>query len=169
MRTFIAFNVSKENKEKLIDYKDSILPQIEKARFINPENIHLTMEFLGEIDFETAKKVKKTISKIDFKAFKLTFNKLGTFKKKDYLLWIGCDDCDKILNLHKNINKDLKKLGLETDTRPFKPHITIARNLVFKEGFTLENLPDLEFTQEFKEFRLYWTEFTKKGVTYHEF
>jgi len=79
MRLFIAINFSTPFRNSLISIINQLRPQVKKARFSLPENLHLTLFFIGESEDITT--ITSIINSINFDQFSITLSKVGSFKR----------------------------------------------------------------------------------------
>jgi RNA 2',3'-cyclic 3'-phosphodiesterase len=95
------------------------------AKLIEPENLHLTLKFLGHISHENLNKVKKCLSKVSFSQPNLKLDKIGSFnyKGKPKIIWIKITR--GIFDLQKQIDESLSTLFPKEQR--FMSHLTIAR------------------------------------------
>ncbi len=91
LRTFVAAEIN--NKELLDSIKKTQSELDLRARPINPENMHFTLLFLGEISEQIAYKVQDSLNKIEFSEFNISFMGIGAFPKSraPRIVWIGTD------------------------------------------------------------------------------
>ncbi|MEN8138778.1 MAG: RNA 2',3'-cyclic phosphodiesterase [Bacteroidota bacterium] len=143
-RVFIAYKVSTE--AKTIQFIDSLKKKLWRSsiKWVNPLNYHVTLKFIGNTDFDTVKKIKNVLKSIleDEKKFDTKIQTLKFFGhiKKPTALWMDIDDNGNSKRITENINKALGKIGIETDQRPFKPHLTLARIKLIYEKTEFEKL-----------------------------
>ena len=128
MRTFVAIEVDdKSILQKIRSVQESTSF---KASPIRIDQIHFTLQFLGEIDEELCEKVKDMLRTITFSQFDLSLKGVGGFPnlKNPRVIWIGADKkgAEKLIELAKEIEMKLTPLGFEKD-RKFKPHLTVLR------------------------------------------
>ena len=98
-----------------------------EARYSSIDKLHLTLLFLGSIDNETLECIKTSAANVSSPAFKFEFDNTGIFKRTQ-ILWLGASETHKSLdNLYRSLIKALIHCGIQTETRKFKPHITLAR------------------------------------------
>ena len=105
-------------------------PKMHGVRWIEPENMHLTLGFLGSVWSEAEEALKEHLSAFAWKAFFLPITGLGKFPGKGLpnVLWIGVGTGHPhLFQLHKRVQEAALKAGLEPDLRAFHPHITLAR------------------------------------------
>ena len=126
-RLFFALWPDPETRTKL----DKVAQQVknEKFRLVKKSNLHITLEFLGEVTDEDQQALIEKAAKIHAEPFDLELSRIGWWQKPA-ILWIGTTDMPKpLLNLVKSIKKCVKQQGLKTDQREYKPHVTIARKV----------------------------------------
>lgn len=102
---------------------------IDGARWVPPENLHLTLRFIGEIDEGVAHDVVDALDRITAPGFPLTLAGAGHFEsgRKVRSLWVGIERNDALVLLQTRIESALKRAGLPPDARRFTPHVTLAR------------------------------------------
>jgi len=139
MRCFISLDVSEEAKKEIARIEKEIqksFPDL-KARFVGPENMHLTLKFLGEISDEQVGKVKKALKKVKFEKFKARLNSLGVFTPSFIkIIWIDLEPKGRLLELHQQIDSLLHEEGIKKD-KGFETHITLARVKSVRDGEAL--------------------------------
>ncbi len=103
------------------------------ARWVAPENIHLTLRFIGEVEPETARDLTTPLARIEAPPFDLTLKGLGHFGSPRRLrsLWVGVDPSPPLMALQEKIEAAVQRAGFAPEGRNFTPHITLAR---FKSG-----------------------------------
>jgi 2'-5' RNA ligase len=117
-----------ELSEKLIDRLALLRGKLSGARWIDPENYHMTLRFAGDIDDATAQHFVSALSEIKFPAFELQLTGLGSFGgNKPRALWVGIKPCEPLMRLQKAQERAARLVGLPPETRNFMPHITLAR------------------------------------------
>jgi 2'-5' RNA ligase len=135
MRLFIAVNCNGETKSRLLDIRDRIKVQAEKGNFSRPENLHLTLAFLGETPEVQVPAIRSTLSGLgDISPFTVQLSRTGCFKHGNKeLWWIGADRGDAgfdiLTELRQRIAGGLISAGIVFDKRPFNAHITLGREI----------------------------------------
>ena len=128
MRVFIAVEILKEEILKKIQIFQKNI-QID-AKPIKIDQIHFTLEFLGEINQVKYDQVKSVMEKISFSSFDISLKGVGGFPnlKNPHVIWIGIDDngAKKLISIANEIGMKLTELGFENEKK-FKPHLTIFR------------------------------------------
>lgn len=99
------------------------------ARWIDPENYHITVRFIGDVDHVTGREIAAALSRAAASApFRLTFNHLGVFGgNRPRTLYAGLDGSEALDRLHALQERLLKRLGVAPEGRRFTPHLTLAR------------------------------------------
>ncbi len=124
IRSFIALPLSKEIDEQLIGIQNELKKHSPEkgVRWASKEQLHLTLDFLGEISPKEIEKVKKHLQEAckSIASFELKLDRVGNFGKPPHILWIGLSgDLKALAKLHKKV--------LWSNDKHFKPHITLAR------------------------------------------
>lgn len=140
MRTFIGINFSEKLKNEIYLLQNILRKHARKGRWKYSGNIHLTLKFLDEISTSQKKAIDETLKNNlkDIKPFSLKLSDLGMFKGKGSIrvLWLDIKgDRNNLILLHEKIDTALSKIGIPPDSRKFKPHITIAQDVVFDKSF----------------------------------
>jgi 2'-5' RNA ligase len=174
MRTFIAIDLPEEARKEiskaqkqLADLKDL------KARFVNPEILHFTLKFFGELTDAQVNKVKEALKQIKFKPFKIKLNTLGVFSSQEFarVIWIDILPKEKLAELQYLIDAELEKISFRME-KNFETHITVARVKLVKdkkaliEGLKKIKVKPIEF--EIKSFSLKKSTLTEKGPVYED-
>ena len=153
-RLFIALNIPRDIKEKIIYLRNSAVINPQDYRWETIEKLHLTLKFIGEVEDQFVVQIKNAISFIpNYKAFNCGLSKFGFFYsgKIPKILWLGLKINEEIFDLVKRLDEELVKFGITEEKRKFKPHLTIMRvrkklNKNFINCFENCKLPETEFT-----------------------
>lgn len=98
------------------------------ARWIDVENYHLTLRFIGDVDGRTADEIAGELDKVHRPSFSLTLAGVDAFgSKKPHSIYAGVMGSPDLMVLQADIDRICKRLGLPTDQRKFQPHVTLAR------------------------------------------
>ena len=109
-----------------VDVLCSLQPMDEGLRRVPPEQLHITLHFLGEQDVAA---VIDAVSGIEVVPFDLHVRRLGTFEGRggDPILWAGIEPSAPLQALHHTLGVALGTLGFQPESRPYRPHITLGR------------------------------------------
>ena len=143
IRSFIAIELTDAVKSELHKIQAELkLPGHTFVKWVTPEGMHLTLKFLGNISIQKVADITKVIENASQEAcaFYLTIGGLGVFPnfRKPRVLWVGVGgEVEKLVMLQQRIDEGLKPLGFIPETRPFAPHLTLAR---LREGTAADKL-----------------------------
>jgi 2'-5' RNA ligase len=131
MRTFIAIKLPQNIRTGLSNIQDELKQTGADVKWVKPDNIHLTLKFLGEIDDSLAEKIKSVISAAaqQTPSFNLSLSQLGAFPKIQFprVIWIGVNNDQPVIKMAKDLEQELIKIGIPTESRAFNSHITLGR------------------------------------------
>jgi 2'-5' RNA ligase len=132
MRTFIAIELPREIKDALGKLQARLKASGADVKWVKPENIHLTLKFLGETDEEKTAEIKNILADTaqNFKTFLIRPYSLGAFPKiqSPRVIWIGIDKGDsETKSIAGRLEERLAAIGIPKEERPFSSHITIGR------------------------------------------
>ena len=137
MRLFFAINFNNETRTRLLELRDELRRQSERGRFSLPENLHLTLAFLGECDAGQIAAAKSAHGMVGFEPFDIAIDRIGRFKRGNRdvrpggdLWWSGLRECIPLIALLRDLAEKLTALGFSLDDRKFSPHITLGREVV---------------------------------------
>lgn len=98
------------------------------VRWIENDNLHLTLRFIGDIDNRQARELADFLSSIEIHAFEMHLEGLGTFGAKEpRSLWAGVSAGPELEALARATERAARAAGLKPESRNFKPHVSIAR------------------------------------------
>jgi len=137
MRLFVALSLPDEIRDRLGDLEEP-LPG---ARWVPPDNFHLTLRFIGEVDGGLAHDIDTALMGIDGRGFELRLSGLGHFGEgqKTRALYAAVAPTEPLSRLQQKVEQALQRVGLAPEGRKFKPHVTLAR---FRSGAA--SMPHLE-------------------------
>ena len=130
MRLFIAINFNSETRSQLGEYLQKLYSQSESGIFVMPDNLHLTLVFLGECDLTQLTAAQTAMNCITFDPFDLVIDRLGRFKRNNGdVWWAGISENKALSDLQNDLLKRLKNEGFILDSRKYTPHITLGRKV----------------------------------------
>lgn len=123
MRCFVAVEIPETLKTKIKELQEQLANY--DVKLVEPQNLHFTVKFLGELDSSKVGEVKQKLSDLASNStqFSVLLSSVGAFPNLTYIkvIWIGAVSQD-FLNLHKFVSSTLKGIDKEAI-----PHLTIAR------------------------------------------
>jgi len=179
MRVFIAIDIEKKVLEAITKLQQQLQRKAkvnEKfVKWVEPENMHLTLKFLGEIKdnelVETCKITEKVAQK--HSRFDLEFKKIGYFGGASArVLWVGTEQgSENLIKLANQLDEQLGEIGFTKETRAFTGHLTLCRIKDFKAGVELAKIVDglgpfKAGESEVEAVAVYQSELSKTGPTY---
>jgi 2'-5' RNA ligase len=92
------------------------------------ENYHVTLRFIGDVDWRTADEIIDRLDRIERPEFQLQLSGTGAFgSKKPHSVWAGVSIAPEMFALQAEIERICQRIGLPSDPRKFTPHVTLAR------------------------------------------
>lgn len=166
MTVFVGIRIPDRASEVLVPVGERIAEEL-GGKPTRPCNFHLTLRFLGEVSdcAPICHAMESTAERFNG-AFYLTLNGIGTFRqKKRDIYWAGVRDSEPLLRLGHILGEELDARGMGSERIPFRPHITLCRNVPV--GIPeLPEIPSVGFRVE--KIILFSSEHTDAGVFYRE-
>jgi 2'-5' RNA ligase len=125
-RLFVSIDPPKSIRNILIDLD----PQIRGVRWTARDQLHLTLGFFPDVPEDVEFALRDKLSAIEFRAFFLPLEGVGTFPPKGMvkIIWIGVGQGHPhLFQLHKRVQEAALACGIEPELRPWHPHLTLAR------------------------------------------
>ncbi|MYZ49323.1 RNA 2',3'-cyclic phosphodiesterase [Propylenella binzhouense] len=98
------------------------------ARWIDPENYHVTLRFIGDVDERIADEIASELVRVSRPQFELALSGLGAFgSRSPHALWAGVKGTPALKELQAEHERLMQRIGLEPERRRFTPHVTLAR------------------------------------------
>ena len=125
LRLFVALDLPPPVKAQLA----ALSGGIPGAKWVPPENHHLTLRFIGEIEPWLAEEVDAALAAIRAPRFDLALAGLGTFEKGGRIqsIHVTAERSEALTRLQGKVETALQRIGLEPERRRFAPHVTLAR------------------------------------------
>ncbi len=146
IRTFVAIEASPTVRQRAVALIDVLREAPAEVKWVAPENMHLTLKFLGDIDFgkipEVCELVKRAVAAVA--PFELEIRGAGAFPNptRPGTVWIGADEgAEQMEALFKPVEKAVRRLGVRREPRRFHAHLTLGR--VRRGGPGVEALGEL--------------------------
>lgn len=132
IRTFIALELSKNIRQKLVSLQEKLAAAIPAVKWVEPENLHVTLLFLGEVPDlqvpEVCQRVEQAVAEVS--PFAVTVEGVGCFPavRRPRVLWAGITTgAEQLQRVHDLLEKPLHYLGFRREERRYVPHITLGR------------------------------------------
>ncbi|GCE06421.1 RNA 2',3'-cyclic phosphodiesterase [Dictyobacter aurantiacus] len=131
-RTFIALEMNEHMQRHLSGFIHQVAPALPGLRWVDPRGIHLTLAFLGELDDEqltlTYEAAQQAARKSRPFSYSLTHPGIFGTLRQPRVLWMGIDEPSGALQyLYRLLQKELVQRDFTGESRPFSPHLTLAR------------------------------------------
>jgi len=177
IRTFIAIELSNEARKKIQEIQSELKSLIQsRISWPKPENIHLTLKFLGNVSPNKIDSIKEELKKISkmHSPFEISLAGVGAFPnfRRPQVIWLGVDrGSELVIQIAGAIEKAMKRLGFPPEGRNFIPHLTLGR---VKQRVNLEEIepklrnydnPDIPMVQV-DRFGLIKSELHPEGAIY---
>lgn len=131
IRSFIAFEIgSEEVLRRLAEAQEKLVKTGADLKPVNPENIHITMRFLGNIQPAMVDRIHGEMEQVAFTPFDVEIRGVGAFPTIKYarVVWAGIQKgSEELRDVFDQLEPRLRNLGFKPDAKGFSPHITIAR------------------------------------------
>jgi len=131
IRSFIAFDIDSESViKRLMEVQKTLVNTGADLKIVEPQNIHVTMRFLGDISPTMIDSIYEEMEKISFTPFEIELKGLGAFPTLKYarVVWAGIKGgAEKLADISNQLELRLLRLGFRPDPKGFSPHLTIAR------------------------------------------
>ena len=124
-RLFVALSLPDAIKHAL----EPLASGLGDVRWMEPDQQHLTLSFLGEIDNGADQDVAEALALVPGLPFELRLKGIGHFplRGEPRVLWVGVEKSQELQRLKRRVDRALKAVGLAPDPRKYAPHVTIAR------------------------------------------
>jgi 2'-5' RNA ligase len=135
MRCFIAIDIPKEIRAELVDLQKDLAGRVDirrgDAKWVEPEGMHLTLKFLGEVPDNQIVEVCRVVQDVAerHEAFDLPVRELGSFGGRSArVLWVGAGlECPELLALQQDLEDEFELAGWPKEGRQFSGHLTLCR------------------------------------------
>ena len=130
MRLFVALDLPDQVRHAITELIAKLQPKSRAARWIKPENLHITLKFIGHVGNEKLSPIQTALLSIRIaQSVELHFRGMGFFPNEHHprAFWCGIASSPNLADLATDIDRALVPLGIEAETRPFTPHLTLAR------------------------------------------
>ncbi len=174
IRSFIAIEISSSVREKIAYLQDDLKKYEERISWTKPDNLHLTLKFLGDVEESQIQLVGESLTTATkgFRPFSFFVKELGAFPnlRRPRVLWLGIENpTGELSKIYSEIEQQLNELGFSKGKKRFNPHLTIGRvksavSDEFIEGFKSAGFEAQEI--EIEQIILMRSELHPKGAIY---
>lgn len=175
-RVFIAVPIVSETAFQVAsNWKNDRQLNINRLKWANPETWHVTLFFLGETPETEIDLLQRLIDEsfIDIQGFSTKMNGVGVFPNQHNpkVLWLGLESLQPLMSAYEQLGDLLRQNGFSFDTKPLKPHLTLARiksleNLSAFDALMNEYLQFNFGTVAINQVVLFESIFTSEGPVY---
>jgi RNA 2',3'-cyclic 3'-phosphodiesterase len=140
MRLFVALDLPDAVRRALAELIAQLKPKSRGARWVHPESMHVTLKFLGDVDAQKLDSIRAALATTHSEQpVELHFRGVGFFPNefKPRVIWSGIEATPHLFRLAAAVQTSLQPVGLDPESRPFVPHLTLAR---MNSSQGLENL-----------------------------
>jgi 2'-5' RNA ligase len=132
VRTFIAVELSEDVRSQAVRLIDRLARSDAKVKWVGPENMHLTVKFLGDVPEEQIASVCAAVGDAVRASapFEAELRGAGAFPNaaRARTIWLGVGTgTDQLVQMHASLDKALRALGFPREGRKYHPHLTLGR------------------------------------------
>jgi 2'-5' RNA ligase len=163
---FVAVDLPEDARDRLAD----LATGLPGADWVESEQYHLTMRFIGEVDVPAFRSIVDGLSAVSMRAFYFDLRGVGVFPLRGApeILWAGVPRCNGLITLRHKIESALGRRGIPAEKRKFFPHVTLARLREAEEEWvgryvtanSLLSIPEIPV----RAFHLYSSKLTPHGA-----
>ena len=154
IRSFLAIELDDSLKKNVLTLQKEFKKIDGDIKYVDPENMHITLKFFGDIDLKQVNELSIFIEKVfsNYKSFNLNLKGSGAFSNEKHMnvLWVGMENSEILKKLHDELDLEFSKIGFKKN-KSFKSHLTIGRvkspknkDLIYN---TLKNNRDFQIGQ----------------------
>lgn len=140
MRLFAAIDIEPTVIERIEQIQKRLRQDLNlserEVKWVRPDQIHLTLKFLGDIRDEVISEVCDVVTRTAANAvgFDLKVRGIGTFGRPARVVWAGTEPCPELIKLQSELEGEFATIGFAKDNRPFAGHLTLCRVKSTKAG-----------------------------------
>jgi 2'-5' RNA ligase len=168
-RLFVAIRPPEDIRDLLID----AMGDSPELRWVQDENLHLTLRFIGEVEGPLADDIALALTRVRSKPFELRVSGVGMFEQRNGgALWAGVQPKAPVAALATKVERACVAAGLEPERRAFHPHVTLARwnrrEAMAAQAFLERNRALASEPFAVERFILYESRLSRHGPHYEE-
>lgn len=125
IRLFVAVDLP----ERIQPYVENLGQTLVGARPVPPEQMHLTLKFIGEVESGLVADIRECLHTVRAQPFTMRLQGVGYFPPRGApkVVWAGVEPQEGVLRLRNSVEKSLRDTGLPRDKKKFFPHLTLCR------------------------------------------
>jgi 2'-5' RNA ligase len=131
MRLFVALNLPKKERDRIHRAARTLRDQGLPVRWIDAEQYHLTLKFLGEVRSDRVERIEAILDRVATGSppFSVDLTGFGAFPtvRRPRVLWLGVEPTPALRCLKQDVEWALSDAGFDRETRAFHPHLTLGR------------------------------------------
>jgi 2'-5' RNA ligase len=132
LRTFVAVDPGKAIRQQMIALQEALARTGAEVKWVEPDNLHLTLLFLGEVDDREVPRVCRIVQEGCARQppFPLSIEGVGCFPnpRRPRIVWVGVGEgTQPLVFLHDALEIPLQELGYRREERRYTPHLTLGR------------------------------------------
>lgn len=177
MRLFVAIDIEPHIRVRIKQIQNRLAGSLNlsdrQVKWVQPEQIHLTLKFLGEVGDGLLTQVCDAVQRTaaDFDAFDFEVRGVGVFGRPARVVWAGVTACEPLKRLQKALDERFVELGWDRDERVFTGHLTVCRVKQAKAGRLLADSVGAYQDEPFgmvgvSDVVIYQSELTSSGPIY---
>ncbi len=130
MRLFVAIDIPDEVRRRIEAFTSEMRGRAPHARWVRVDGIHITLKFIGEVDPARVDGIRRALAPVRAPGpVEMAFRDSGFFPndRRPRVFWVGIHASPVLAELTGEIERRLEPLGIAAESRPFRPHLTLAR------------------------------------------
>jgi 2'-5' RNA ligase len=126
IRLFVAVPLPEEIQDRV----SALCSGLAHVRWVDPENFHITLRFIGEVDESRFEDIDMALSVVRAPAFRLKLSGVDSFGNHNGVraVWVGIEREPALFHLRDKVESALVRAGVPPETQKFKPHVTLTRS-----------------------------------------
>jgi RNA 2',3'-cyclic 3'-phosphodiesterase len=130
MRAFLAVDVDEKLVNKISEVQRKLEDANAQLKFVEPENLHFTFKFFGDISLERSGEIIEAVQKKieNYNPFRINIRGMGVFPHMGYIrvIWLGVEQVEAFSMMLKDFDQEFIKMGFKKE-KSYDPHLTIVR------------------------------------------
>jgi 2'-5' RNA ligase len=168
IRCFIAVEVDDSDVVRQIArIQQDLLSSGAKLKLVEPQNLHFTLHFLGNVDEQRVPELADILEKVEGNLFDVDLVGLGCFRpQRPRVIWIGCTTgAEQLIQHQQALGRELRVHGFPSENRKYSPHLTIVRVRSGVNRVQLMEIVNQHTNKEFGRFQVKAIKLKKSTLT----